>query len=163
MDSVLTQMDSVLTQNASMAANQSELLSQFRLLTDFVVGPYTDREKQNRELLTELRKDMNVVKQQLRRERLQRESGETQPSKWVQVTNFMRPLPPNEATFVMSFGSVAAENARLNSANSAAHGTGQDVKISESRAVNGRKSMEHTYRNCGIQKAYLELPGPVSN
>ena len=162
----MTQMHSVLTQNASMAANHSELLSQFRLLTDFVVGPYTDRENKTRDQLTELRKDMNVLKQQLRRQRLQHESGERQPS-GVQVTNFMRPLPPNEAMFVMSFDSVAAENARrasrLNSANSAAHGTGQDVKISESEAVNGRNSMDHTYRNCGVQKVYVELPGPVSN
>ena len=37
-DSVLTQMDSVLTQIPSMAANQSEVLSQLRLLTDLVVG-----------------------------------------------------------------------------------------------------------------------------
>ena len=165
-------MDSVLTQIPSMAANQSEVLSQLRLLTDFVVGPYTDRENKTRDQLTELRKDMNVLKQQLRRQRLQHESGERQPS-GVQVTNFMRPLPPNEAMFVMSFDSVAAENARrasrLNSANRAARGTKQDAnesdveEISESEAVNGKKRIVHGYRNCGIQKVFMELPGPVSN
>ena len=48
-------------------------------------------------------------------------------------------------------------------------GTGQDAnksaveEISDSEAVNGKKRIVHTYRNCGIQKVFVELPGPVSN
>jgi hypothetical protein len=188
-DTVLIQIPmmttSIAANQAEVAANHSEVLSQLRLLKDLVLGqqaglndlkekmanlseevnaseqnsPYTEREEllrhrliQSRDQLTQSRKDRNLLAQQLRRTRNQFESRQSSQCR-VQVKNFTLPPPPNEATFVMSFNSIGADNARrasrMSSGSSTAAGTGgnanesavEEINDNESKAKEGKKCM----------------------
>jgi hypothetical protein len=93
-NTILAQIPAFAAKQSEVAANQSEVLSQLRLLTDLVVGqqaglndlkqelantrmevnvskrnsPYTEREQHLRDRLTQSRKDKNGMNQQLHRQ-----------------------------------------------------------------------------------------------